>query len=333
VIQSKLDRGVQLAAWVLWIVAVLDSGGQLAPVLSGLESLAASTLPIPGAEVELGNLLGSGLLLYFTFLLSRLIRFILAEEIFPRLDLPKGSPYAISALTHYTVLTLGFVLAANALGLGLNRFTLLAGAFGVGIGFGLQTIVNNFVSGIILLTERPVEVGDTISLSGAFGEVGRIGIRSSTVRTWQGAEIIVPNADLIAQQVTNWTLSDRRRRLEIQVGVAYGSQPRQVIEVLKQAATRVDRVLTEPEPYVLFTGFGDSSLDFELRCWTDDFDRFLQVRSSVCVEVSDLLAQAGIVIPFPQRDLHIRDIARGDAEEPPNPSDRGHDSIDGNETD
>ena len=218
-------------------------------------------------------------------------------------------PYAVSTLAHYTVLVLGFLMAVLALGVDLNRFALLAGAFGVGIGFGLQNIVNNFVSGLVLLTERPVEVGDTVSLGDVFGEVRRIGIRSSTVSTWQGAEVIVPNAQLVSEQVINWTHSDRRRRMEIPVGVAYGSKPKQVIELLLETSKANPDVLDEPEPFVLFMGFGDSSLDFEVRAWTDRFEFFQRVRSELCVAFEASLRAAGIQIPFPQRDLHIRSVS------------------------
>jgi len=196
-----------------------------------------------------------------------------------------------------------------SLGFDANRFTLLAGAFGVGIGFGLQSIVNNFISGIILLTEQPVQVGDTIEMGEIFGEVQRIGIRSSTVRSFQGAEVIVPNADLISEQVTNWTLSDRKRRVEISVGIAYGSDPDLVLGILSEVALGQDGILPDPEPYALFCGFGESSLDFEVRAWTDEFDNFLRVKSALCAKIVGAIQAAGLEIPFPQRDLHLRSVA------------------------
>jgi len=168
--------------------------------------------------------------------------------------------------------------------------------------------VNNFISGIILLTEQPVQVGDTIEMGPIFGEVQRIGIRSSTVRSFQGAEIIVPNADLISEQVTNWTLSDRRRRVEISLGVAYGSDPDLVLRVLTESAQNNENILQDPEPYALFRGFGESSLDFELRAWTDEFDNFLRVKSALSASIVGALRSAGLEIPFPQRDLHVRSI-------------------------
>ena len=173
--------------------------------------------------------------------------------------------------------------------------------------YAIQHIVNNFISGVILLTEQPVQVGDTIEMGEIFGEVQRIGIRSSTVRSFQGAEIIVPNADLIAEQVTNWTLSDRKRRVEISLGVAYGTDPTRVVELLSRVAAEDEEILSDPEPYAIFCGFGDSSLKFELRAWTDQFDSFLRVKSALSTNLVRALRDAQIEIPFPQRDVHLRD--------------------------
>jgi small-conductance mechanosensitive channel len=307
-IQRRLILLIHVAGWYIWFDATLRRAELQDDVWGYFDGLMAAELPLPEVAITVGDIIACGLTFYAATLLSRLVRFSLEEEVYTRVRLPTGRTSGISTLIHYTILTMGLILAATALGFDANRFTLLAGAFGVGIGFGLQTIVNNFISGIILLTERPVEVGHTVELAEVFGEVTRIGIRSSTVRTWQGAEVIVPNADLISQQVTNWTLSDRRRRMEIPVGVEYGSDPKLIIETLVTAAMIDDRVLRFPEPYVLFMGFGDSSLDFELRAWTDDFDSFMRVRSAVCVAIVDALQAAGLHIPFPQRDLHVKTV-------------------------
>jgi small-conductance mechanosensitive channel len=192
------------------------------------------------------------------------------------------------------------------MGVDLNRVTLLTGAFGVGVGFGLQTIVNNFVSGIILLFERPIQVGDAIQMTDLDGEVRRIGIRATTVHTWRGAEVIVPNATLISGNVTNWTLSDRTRRFELQVGVAYGSDPQRVLEVLREAAASVPGVLSQPGPVVLFQSFGDNALNFEVRAWTAHFEEWAAVHSQMAVAVNAALKAAGLEIPFPQRDVTLR---------------------------
>jgi small-conductance mechanosensitive channel len=188
----------------------------------------------------------------------------------------------------------------------MDRFTFLVGALGVGIGFGLQNVVNNFVSGLILLYERPVQKSDIVEVGSLLGEVRRIGIRSSTVRTYDGAEVIVPNASLISQEVVNWTLSDRTRRIEIPLGVAYGTDPGRLIDLLLTAVKGQRGVLETPQPVALFQGFGDSSLDFVVRFWTAEFDRWSQVSSDVRASIYEAVRQAGIEIPFPQRDLHLR---------------------------
>ncbi|HEB88534.1 MAG TPA: mechanosensitive ion channel, partial [Deltaproteobacteria bacterium] len=174
-----------------------------------------------------------------------------------------------------------------------------------------QNVVNNFVSGVILLFERPIQVGDTIQLGELLGDVRRIGIRSSTVRTWEGAEVIVPNASLVSDQVINWTLSDRQRRIDIAVGVAYGTDPELVIELLTEAARAHPDVVSIPPPAVHFLGFGDSSLDFQIRAWTGSFSRWLAIRSDLTVAANTALRDAGIEIPFPQRDLHLRSVDEG----------------------
>jgi potassium efflux system protein len=200
----------------------------------------------------------------------------------------------------------GFVLAMAALGIDLTKVTLLAGAVGIGVGLGLQNVVNNFASGLILMLERPINVGDEIDLGGMAGEVKRIGVRSSTIRTAQGAEVIVPNSDLASKQVTNWTLSDRRRRYEIDVGVAYGSDPARVLRLLEAAAADVPEVQKMPTPRALFTGFGASSLDFRLFAWVESVDVGREAQNNLRMAILRVLDEAGIEIPFPRRDLHIR---------------------------
>jgi len=299
-----------LACW-LWIRAVLIRL-ELWPSISRFwDALLSTAIPLPQVTITIGDTLTSVLVFYGAVLVSRFIQFTLSEDVYPRLGTRQGRSSAISTLLHYFVLILGFFLAAVALGFDANRFTLLAGAFGVGIGFGLQTIVNNFMSGVILLTEQPVQVGDTIEMGQVFGEVQRIGIRSSTVRTFQGSEVIVPNADLISLQVINWTLSDRLRRIEIPVSVSYGAEPDHVLEVLSRIAENEPEVLLTPASHGLFRGFGDSALEFELRAWTDNFDQFLKIKSNLCVGIVAAFRAEGIQIPFPQRDLHLRSVASG----------------------
>src|SRR6185295_11023254 len=225
------------------------------------------------------------------FTVSRFLRFLLAEEVFPRLSLGRGLPQALSGVMHYALLLIGFLLALAVLGVDLTKITILAGAFGVGIGFGLQNVVNNFVSGAIILFERRINVGDAVRISDVEGQVQQMGMRACVVRTWEGAEAIVPNASLTTEKVVNWTLSDRRRRVDVAVGVAYGTPPEKALEVLLAVARAHSRVLEYPEPVALFRGFGDSALQVELRCWTDRFEQWVQTQSELAVAVYGALRE------------------------------------------
>ena len=257
-------------------------------------------------SISLGDLLLFALTVWAAFLLSRLIRFVLEEDVYPRLRLGRGLPLVLSSVLHYALLLVGFLLALAALGVDLTKITILAGAVGVGIGFGLQSVVNNFVSGLIILFERRIDVGDAVQIGDVAGSMQQIGIRACTVRTWEGAEVIVPNATLISDKVTNWTLSDRRRRIDVAVGVAYGTAPQQVLDLLLGLARAHPLVLTEPAPAALFKGFGDSALQFQLFCWTDRFELWGQIQSELSVALYAALRDAGIEIPFPQHDVRLR---------------------------
>jgi small-conductance mechanosensitive channel len=297
---------VRLGAVVWWGWVTLIGFRLQVGVYEAVSAFLGRQWTLGSFQFSVGNVLAFLLTVWIATLVSRLIRFELQEDVLPRIDLPQGVPATISMLVHYTILALGFVLALAAAGIEVGQFAILAGALGVGIGFGLQNLVNNFVSGLILIFERPIKVGDTVEIGALLGEVRSIGIRASTIRAYTGAEVIVPNGNLIANEVINWTLSDRKRRIEIPVGVAYGTDPKRVIELLTEVAKKQPDALERPEPWVVFRGFGESSLDFELRFWTNSFDRWLRVQSQATVAVSDALAEAGIEIPFPQRDLHVR---------------------------
>jgi small-conductance mechanosensitive channel len=200
----------------------------------------------------------------------------------------------------------GFLLAVSVLGFDITKFTIMVSALGIGIGFGLQAIVNNFVCGLILLFERPVRVSDTVEIGGKWAKIKRIGLRATTVQTFDQADVIIPNADLIANQVTNWTLTNRQVRLEISVGVAYGSDVPLVMETLAVCAEAHELVARAPAPQVLFLRFGESSLDFELFVWVMDADSRLAVRSELHQEIDRRFRESNIKIAFPQRDLHLR---------------------------
>jgi small-conductance mechanosensitive channel len=305
-LQRRGIRAVRVVAVVAWLAQLLSIFGIFVPVTGWLLGVLNSQLHFGEIGLSLGGILAFFVTLWAAFAVSRFIRFLLEEDVMPRVDLPRGVPRAINIMLHYTLVVVAFLLAISAAGVDLGKLTILAGAFGLGIGFGLQNIINNFVSGLILLFERPIQIGDTVEVGTLIGQVKRIGIRSSTIRSYTGAEVIVPNANLVSAEVINWTLSDRRRRLMVSVGVKYGTDPEAVLDILKTVAAEHEKVLSEPAPWPLFKEFGDSSLNFEVRFWVLQYEDGMQVASDVTVAVNRALADAGIEIPFPQRDLHLK---------------------------
>jgi potassium efflux system protein len=301
-------RAYRLLVWLAvlgWAVRSLDHVGLLDPLVSVGSAILATKLQRGTISISIADVIAFGLTIWASYLVSGFIRFALQEEVYPRSRMPSGTAYASSRLLHYTILALGFVVGLGVLGMDLSKVTVLAGAFGVGIGFGLQSVVNNFVCGLILLFERPIHVGDTIEVGDLLGEVRRIGFRASTVRVRNGADIIIPNAQFITANVTNWTLSDQLRRIELPVGVNYGAAPREVIEILVKTAQAHPAILKDPSPVGIFVGYGDSSINFELRAWTDEFRNWRVVRSDLASAVYDAVRAAGISFPFPQREVRV----------------------------
>ncbi|HEB67367.1 MAG TPA: mechanosensitive ion channel family protein [Gammaproteobacteria bacterium] len=231
-------------------------------------------------------------------------------------DMDRGAREAMVTITGYLFVALAFFIGLSVAGFEFQNLAIIAGALSVGIGFGLQNIVNNFISGLILLFERPIKTGDWIVVGDTEGYVKRIRIRSTQIQTFDRADVIVPNSELISSQVTNWMLKDERGRLRLSVGVAYGSDTDQVREILERIASEHPRVVTDgslPKPRVLFRGFGDSSLDFELRAFIRNIDERLGVISDLNFAIDKAFREAGIEIPFPQRDIHVRDMPNAPA--------------------
>lgn len=248
----------------------------------------------------LGQLAAFGAVVWASFLLSRFIRFILEEDFYPRVHLERGLSYAVSTMLHYAVLLLGFYIAAAMAQIDMTKFNILIGAFGVGMGFGLQNIINNFVSGVILLFERPVKVGDVVQMDSATtGVVDRIGIRASIIRTGGGSEIIVPNGKLISDQVINWTLSNRQRGIDLPVSVAYDTEPCRVIELLKEVAAAHPLVSKRPAPNAVLAELGNDALQFKLTAWTDNIEQWGQIRSDLAIAIHAAFLKEGIRRPAP----------------------------------
>ena len=245
-------------------------------------------------------------IIYMASLTSQILPKILLDEKVSGRKMTRGVKRSIGQLMRYCIIFVGFLLAVSMLGFDFDKITIILSAFGIGIGFGLQGLVNNFVSGLVLLFERPLTEGDTIEIGTERAHIKKIGLRSTIVRTLDQADLIIPNADLISNQVINWTLTNREVRLRVPVGVAYGSDVSLVAKTILACAKKHKEVVKSPLPEVLFMNFGDSSLDFELRVWIQDIDRRVQVKSALYHEIERKFREVNVVIPFPQRDLHLR---------------------------
>ena len=221
----------------------------------------------------------------------------------------RGLSGAITMVVRIVIAFIGLILAFGAAKIDISNIAIIFGALGVGIGFGLQGIFNNLVSGLIITFERPMQLGDIIEISNLklMGEVKEIGLRASIIRTFDGAEVVVPNGNLISSEMINWTLSDDRRRQDITIGVAYGTDPERVIEILKETVPKHENVLKNPGPLCLFTGFGESTLNFRVYFW-NHFDVGFSTKSGVCMLINKAFKEHGIEIAFPQRDLHIKSL-------------------------
>ena len=296
-----------ILVFLLWLSSGLQLLGILDIVLKWFLGIFDLSWEIGDVDIDMGSVLKFILIIYSTYLITKFVKLILEEEIFTRIKLPRGVPGATSMLVGYFIVGWGMVISVTALGINLSEFGLMAGALGVGIGFGLQSIVLNFIAGLVLAFERPIQAGDTIEVGTVMGTVKYIGVRASTVLTFDGSEVIVPNGSLISNDVINWTLSDRRKRRDIMVGVEYGTDPHLVMDILREAAKNNVNVLQDPEPWILFEGFGDSSLNFMVRFWSP-MDVGLTTKSEVTIAIYDGLNKAGITIPFPQQDLHVKSI-------------------------
>ena len=267
------------------------------------------TFKLGELQVSMDIVLMTCLVLYLTFIISWLLQALLDAEYMTPRGMEHGVKFAIKTLVHYTLILLGFLVAISVAGIDMSKFAILAGALGVGIGFGLQNIVNNFISGLILLFERPIKIGDTVSIDNEWGTISSIGLRATVIETFDRSEVIVPNSELIAQKVTNWTLTSHVTRVVLPVGVAYGTPLEDVVAVLLKITREHAEVLGNPAPSAIFTGFGDSAINFELRAWIARVDDRLRIRSELGLALDRSFRAAGIVIPFPQRDLHLRSVA------------------------
>ncbi len=306
-LKTKLFKFAKIAAIIFWTYKFLESFEMYESVSKNITDFLTTPIEIGEISFALLNILLFFVTIWISVKLSQLIRFFFDNEVAPRVQFPRGVPAAISLMLKYSIITFGFLLALFFIGFDIEQFAIVAGALGVGIGFGMQNIVNNFISGLILLFERPIQVGDTISLTNLIGTVKRIGIRSSIIKTFEGSEVIVPNADLISGQVINWTLSDKLRRIEIKIGVHFNAPPEKVMEILNKALEDRDDILSYPAPYILYKGHDENRQNFDLRFWTANNDNWIFIRSAVLLKITRMLQDEGIEIPYQQHNVYIKE--------------------------
>src|SRR5262249_46059081 len=260
---------------------------------------------IAGITISLGTILAAGVVLLLGLLATRGVQHWLERQFLPRTGLEPGLQHSISAILGYVGVIAVAALALAEAGIDLQKVALIAGALSVGIGFGLQSVVNNFVSGLILLAERPIRVGDSIVVKGEEGWVRRIRVRATEIETFERATVIIPNSELITGVVKNWTHANTMGRITVKLGVDYASDPEQVRELLLECAREHPEVVEVPPPRAMLLNFGDSALEFELRCVVADFDRSLIVKSDLYFAILKGLRAAGIRIPSPQREVRL----------------------------
>ncbi len=255
--------------------------------------------------------IGGILMLVFLFasviIVERILQRLLIRRFLSKTRLQPSLQFGLSRIIGYTLIAIGFYVAFQSVGFDLSSLAIIAASLGVGVGFGLQNIINNFVSGIIILAERPISIGDRIDVAGVAGRVTKIQLRSTTVVTNDNITMIVPNADFISNTVTNWSHGDPKVRIRVPIGVAYGSDLKLLQRLLLEAAEEHPKALRDPSPVVLFTEFGDSSLNFELGVWTQEMTATpIHFTSQMNFIIEQKLRENDIEIPFPQRDLHVR---------------------------
>ena len=285
-----------------------------APILPVFEVMSAITLWTSTSMVEgeavvyritLDVMVFVILLISITVYAARKLPALVELVLRARTDVSAGARYTVSTLLNYIILGTGILVALSRLGLDWSKLQWLVAALGVGIGFGLQEIVANFISGLIILFERPISVGDIITVGDQDGVVTRIRIRATTIRDWDNKELLIPNKEIITGRLLNWSLSDTRLRISLPVGVAYGSDAALALKILGETVADDKRVMEDPAPSIIFRGFGDSSLDLVCRFYIDDIDNLWPVKTGLHLEIYRRFEKAGIVISFPQRDVHL----------------------------
>ncbi|MBG6234576.1 small-conductance mechanosensitive channel [Pedobacter sp. CAN_A7] len=305
-LQQRFKHALNIIAILLWFILFAGNLNILdAFYENGLELL-TKTHKLGGIEITFGSIVVFILVVWVTTAISKGVTYFFEFSDYHAASARRKNKLSSSILLiKLAIFSIGFLFAISASGIPLEKITIILGALSVGIGFGLQTIVNNLVSGVILAVEKPVGIGDTIEVGGKTGVVKEMGIRATKIATGHGSEIIVPNGDLLSEHLTNWTLSNKHRQVELVIGVAYGSDLDVVMVLLKKIVTEKEDIMQTPTPLVLVHNLSQSSVDFKITFWVDDIDNWTTLKSSVLSAVYTVFYKEGISLPFPQSDVHV----------------------------
>jgi small-conductance mechanosensitive channel len=307
-VQAKLKTFLTVLAFVGWLIIVSRNLYLYDAIYEAISTFLSTNHHIGNSDFTFSSVIIFVLVIWVAFVASQLIAYMFGNTGQSANPAHKPRFGSTLLLLRLAVLAGGILVAFAASGIPMDKLTIVIGALSVGIGFGLQNVVNNLVSGIILAFEKPIEVGDVIEVGPRSGVVKEIGIRSSKISAYDGSTVVVPNADLISQQLINWTMTNRVRRVNFMLGVGYGSNISQVTDIILRAINSQEGILATPEPVVQLSQFGDNAVNFQVYFWISDLGTAGTLQSKVLTFIYDALNEAGIEMPFPQRDLHIRSI-------------------------
>ncbi|SCK61427.1 Small-conductance mechanosensitive channel [Variovorax sp. HW608] len=306
--RSWAQTGAQVGRALLtvaFVVILLQSFRIYRPLADMLSSALNHVFTLGALSLSLGNVVAFVAAVLVAFWVARVIRQVLQKDVLPSMSLPRGVGNSISSLTYYFLVTFGLLTALGLLGFPVGQLAIVFGALGVGIGFGLQDVVKNFVAGLILMFERPIRPGDVVDIAGLLGTVSHIGIRATIVTTFEGADVVIPNGVLLADKLVNWTLSGTRRRIELEVNTRPDVPAERTMELLQRVARELEGVSVSPAPEAFVIGLGGGLLQISLRAWTVEGVNWLLVRSNLAKNIRTALAEAGIELPRPQSEVHL----------------------------
>jgi small-conductance mechanosensitive channel len=284
-----------------WFLIISKSLGIYTYIIEYRDLVLALSWEVGNTTISVSSVLDFLIIIIGTWFVVKIVNIILQVEVFARIKFPRGIPTAITTVLNYMIVISGGIIALSSLGVTAEQFALVFGALGVGIGFGLRNIIANFISGIIMVFERPIQIGDTIEINNTSGKVQGIGTRSSTIKTFDGSEVIIPNADFIAKEITNWTLSDEYRRKTLSFKVELDSDIDKVLVIMKECAKNHKNTLSDPEPVATFLGFGEYYLEFKLYFWLNE--NLIVAPSDIAIDIYKTLQKEGIKMPLPKQQL------------------------------